>query len=200
MGKMKFSEIVSQRSLVERIAKWLLLSVLILVGVIVTVRCWSSSGPAGWKLPAWYIVLPAVVLLVGENAIKMWAVKKFSHKIPFYTFDIFLLLIITIFTDGMLISTFYIVILSEFYIGQESLSGNIAMGATSIGIFLITLVVSGYFRGGPVNIFTIISSAFNDLILLVLHFLNAFCLIVLHAVNLYAAQLVLNICFVVRII
>ncbi len=167
-GDGKISDLLSRRTFLQSLFRWLILSVLTLVGIIVIVRSWNDEYA---NFPAWYFVLPSVVLLVGENAVKMWAVKKYSHKIPFYALDIFLLLIITIFTDGMLISTFYIVILSEFYIGQESLSGNIAMGATSIGIFLITLVVSGYFRGGPVNIFTIISSAFNDLILLVLHFL-----------------------------
>ncbi len=166
--EIEFPDIVSRRSFIVRLSKWLILSVLILVGIIVTVRCWGSEY-AGF--PAWYFVLPSVVLLIGENAVKMWAVKKYTHKIPFYALDIFLLLIITIFTDGTLISTFYIVILSEFYIGQESLSGNIAMGASSIGIFLITLVVTGYFRGDDFNLITLVSNAFNDLILLVLHFL-----------------------------
>ena len=167
-GENRLSDILSSKNFLVRLSKWLVLSVLALVGIIVTVRSWREVY-AGF--PAWYFVLPAVVLLIAENAVKMWAVKKYSHKIPFYAIDIFLLLIITIFTDGMLISTFYIAILSEFYIGQESFSGNIAMGASSIGIFLITLVVSGYFRGDIVNFFAIVSSAFNDLILLVLHFL-----------------------------
>ncbi len=172
MAREKLTDILTRRGFLVRVSKWLLLSVLILVGVIVTVRCWGDDSPAGLAWPAWYIVLPAVLLLVGENAVKMWAVKRSAYKIPFYAVDIFLLLIITIFTDGSFISTFYIVILSEFYIWQESLSGNIAMGASSIGVFLITLVVSGYFRGGEIgNFFSTVSDAFNDLILLVLHFL-----------------------------
>ena len=168
MGKEKLTDILTRRGFLVRLSKWLVLSVLIVVGVIVIVRCW---GEEYLGLPSWYFVLPAVVMLVGENAIKMWAVKKFAYKIPFYVIDIFLLLIITIFTDGTLISTFYIVILSEFYIWQDSLPGNIAMGASSIGVFIITLVVSGYFRGDSVNLFSILTGAFNDLILLVLHFL-----------------------------
>lgn len=171
MAREKLTDILMRRGFLVRLSKWLVLSVLILVGVVVIVRCWGDDAPAGGGWPAWYIVLPAVVLLVGENAVKMWAVKKSAYKIPFYAFDIFLLLIITIFTDGSLISTFYIVILSEFYIWQDSLSGNIAMGASSLGVFIITFAVSGYFRSASVNLFTIVSNAFNDIILLVLHFL-----------------------------
>ncbi len=168
-GENKITDILLRKNFLARLSKWLVLSVITLVGIIVIVR---SRGGIYAGFPAWYFVLPAVVLLIGENAVKMWAVKKYSHKIPFYVLDILLLLIITIFTDGMLISTFYIAILSEFYIGQESLSGNIAMGASSIVTFIVTLIVSGYFRGGGrVNFFSVVSSAFNDLILLVLHFL-----------------------------
>ncbi len=166
--EIKFPDILAKKSFLGPLSKWLVLSVLVLVGIIVIVNNRGDSY-AGW--PAWYFVLPSVVSLIAENAVKMWAVKKYSHKIPLYALDVVLLLIITIFTDGSLISTFYIVILSEFYIGQESLSGNIAMGASSIGSFIVTLLLSGYFRGDAVNFGTVISNAFNDLILLVLHFL-----------------------------
>ncbi len=168
MATDRFEKLISRRGLIVRVSRWLVLTVLTLIGIIVVANNWEDSYLG---FPAWYIVLPAVVMLIGENAVKMWAVKKYSHKIPFYALDILLLLFITIFTDGSLISTFYIVILSEFYIGQEYLSGSIAMGASSIGIYLITLVVSGYFRGDTFNLMSLLSGAFNDLILLVLHFL-----------------------------
>ena len=121
-----FPDILSQRSLVVRIAKCIVFCSLALIGIIVTVNSWDGSY-AGF--PAWYFVLPAVVILLAENAVKIWAIKKYTHRIFFYALDIFLLLVITIVTNGMLISTFYIIILSEFYIRQESLSGNLAMGS-----------------------------------------------------------------------
>ncbi len=165
---LKLPDNLSANGFVVRLSKWLVLTGLILVSIIVIANNWEASFLG---FPAWYVVLPAVAVLVGENAIKIWAVKKYWQKIPFYVLDVLLLLLITIFTDGSLISTFYIVILSEFYIGQESLTGNIAMGASSIGTFLITLFVSGYFRGDSLGLVSLLTSAFNDLIILVLHFL-----------------------------
>ncbi len=166
--ELKFPDNLSVNGFLVRLSKWLILVGLILVGVIVIANNWELSF---FGFPAWYIVLPAVAMLVGENAIKIWAVKKYWQKIPFYALDVLLLLLITIFTDGSLISTFYIVILSEFYIGQEALAGSIAMGASSVGTFLITLVVSGYFRGDTFNLVSLLTNAFNDLIILVFHFL-----------------------------
>ncbi len=163
-----FPDILSQRSLVVRIAKCIVFCSLALIGIIVIVNSWDESY-AGF--PAWYFVLPSVVILLAENAVKIWAIKKYTHRIFFYALDIFLLLVITIVTNGMLISTFYIIILSEFYIRQESLSGNLAMGVSSIVIFLITLIVSNFLRGDTFNVLTVVASAFNDLIILALHFL-----------------------------
>ena len=163
----RISDLLSRSNVLATVAKSVVFCALGLIGIIVI---GNSTGTVYAGIPAWYIVLPAVVLLLAENAVKMWALKTMKQKAFFYALDIFLLLLITISTDGALISTFYIIILSEFYIWQESLPGNIAMGASSIGVYLITLIVSGTLRGDTFNIVTLLSAAFNDLVLLVLHF------------------------------
>ncbi|MDE7158329.1 MAG: hypothetical protein K2N74_02030 [Clostridiales bacterium] len=121
--------------------------------------------------PAWYVLLPVAIVLTAENGIKLWALKSYGGKIACYVFDVALLMTLTVFTDGVLISTLYIIILSEFYLTQKKLMNSIAMGATSIVLFLITFAVSGAARGSDVTVASLIASAINDLILLVLHFL-----------------------------
>ena len=142
---------------------------LIVVGGIVIFNSIDSRPFAG--IPAWYVVLPAVLVLLTENAIKIWALNRYTAKIICYVFDILLLLTITTFTDGALISTLYMIILSEFYLEQTTLTGSIAMCVSGMGTFLITLAVSGALQEGTINVTAIVANAFNDLILITMHFL-----------------------------
>ena len=91
---------------------------------------------------------------------------------PCYVLDIRCLIVLTIFSDGMLISTLYIIILSEFYLGQTSLMGSVAMGVASIVLFLVAFAVSGALKEQNVNIAMLISNGFNDILLMALHFLG----------------------------
>ena len=115
--------------LLSKLSKIVIFVALAVVGIIVIANNWWSEY-AG--IPVWYVVMPAILVLLAENAVKIWAVRQYAYKIACYVVDILLLLTITIFTDGMLISTFYIIILSEFYIGQKSITVNAIVGATSI--------------------------------------------------------------------
>ncbi len=121
---------------------------------------------------AWCVVLPVCVALAAENAVKIWGLHTFRQKIPCYVLDILLLTTLTVFTDGSLISTLYIIILSEFYLWQSNIASSIAMGAASIVLFLAALAVSGALKGESVHVTSLIAGAFNDLLLLVLHFLG----------------------------
>ena len=158
-----------EKSLFVRSWKLTVFCLLLLVEILLMVTNWKSVYFAG--IPSWYVELPVCFALTVENAVKIWAARKPGMKIMCYVFDSFALLALTIFSDGQLISTLYIVILSEFYFTQKNLVPSIAMGATSIGIFLIAFSVSGALRGENVNAVSLITKTFNDLILLVLHFL-----------------------------
>lgn len=153
----------------QRTAKALIFCLLIVIELLVFVNDWDTRGMAGF--PAWYVLLPTIIVLSVENAVKMWALRKFSHKITCYVLDTICLMLLTIFSDGTLISTIYIIILSEFYLSQANLSGCIAMCVANIGLFLLMLFISGTLKRQNVNIVTLVSNAFNDIILLVLHFL-----------------------------
>ncbi len=152
---------------VFRAAKILIFCLLIAVEIIIAVM--NARGREGLEYAIW-VILGIEIALTAENAVKMWVLKKFRGKIACYVLDTLLLLVLTYFTDGTLISTLYIIILSEFYISQEKLSGSIAMGACSIVLFLVMFGVSHSF-GERIDLGWILSNAFNDLIILVLHFL-----------------------------
>ena len=85
--------------------------------------------------------------------------------------DVLILLVLTYFSDGNLISTLYIIILSEFYLTQKKLAGSIAMCVCDICLFLITLAVSSALKNDTVDIGAVIINAVNDLFLFSLHFL-----------------------------
>lgn len=137
----------------------------VLVVLIVNNRTLVYAG-----VDAWMVNLPVAVALLAENAVKIWALKSYQPKIACYVLDILCLMTLTIFSDGMLISVLYIVILSEFYLNQQKLRASIAMCVTSIGLFLITFAVSGVTKDGTFSLVPLITSAFNDLIIFVLHF------------------------------
>ncbi len=151
-----------------RIGKILIFCVLIVVEIAVAVsnRSITSAG-----IRALWVIIPAEVLLAAENAVKMWGLKKFKYKIACYVLDVLLLLVLTYFTTGTLISTLYVVILTEFYVSQEKLSGSIAMGVCSVVLFLVVFAVSNALKGQDVDVGALVAGAFNDLIILVLHFL-----------------------------
>ncbi len=155
-------------TVIVRFAKLIIYLLLIVAAIVLVVTNRSARYYAG--IPAWYVLLPVSVFLCAENAVKLWACKTYPARIACYVFDTLLLMTLTIFSDGTLISTLYIIVLSDFYIEQPDLRGTIAMGVASMVLFLITFAISGALRGEGVNVTALIADAFNDLILLVLHF------------------------------
>ena len=154
---------------IVRIGNGVIFFLLVFIGILLAVDNWRFEPMFG-QVRAWHAYLPVLFVLLIENAIKIWVLKTFPQKIACYVLDTLCLVVLTIFTDGQLISTLYIVILSEFYLGQERISGSIAMGAASIVIFLIARAVSGVLNGDSVNLAGLITGAFNDLLLMALHF------------------------------
>ena len=152
-----------------RAGKALVFCLLLLIEIFILVNNWNSKGLGNF--PAWYVLLPTAAVLTIENAVKFWGLHKFPHKIPCYAFDTICLMLFTIFSDGSLVSTVYIIILSEFYLSQSNLSGSIAMCVTNIGLFLLMRVISSVLESREVDPASLISNAFNDIILIVMHFL-----------------------------
>ena len=151
------------------IGKVLIFLALVLAEIILAVDCRNTEVEGG--IPALLVILPVSAALAAENAVKLFALRSFKRRIVCYVIDILLLLVLTYFSGGRLISTLFVVILSEFYLSQEKLAGNIAMGVCSAVLYLAMLAVSQMLRDEPVALDVLISNAFEDLIIFVLHFL-----------------------------
>ncbi len=141
---------------------------LIFMEFVFVANNWGSAYYAG--IPAWYVILPVCIFFTAENAVKLWALKKFSEKIAFYVIDVLCLLVLTMFSDGSLISTLYIIILTEFYFSQPKLAASIAMWSASMVLFLVTFALTNTLKGIGFNVISLVSAMLNDLLLIALHF------------------------------
>ena len=150
------------------IGKVLIFLALVLVEIIIAVDCRDARVEG---IRALLVILPVSAALAAENAVKLFALRSFKQRIVCYVIDLLFLLVLTYFSGGRLISTLFVVILSEFYLSQEKISGNIAMGVSSVVLYLGMLSLSQALRDEPVELDLLISSAFNDLIIFALHFL-----------------------------
>ena len=167
------------------IGRVLIFLALVLVLIILAVNCRDTYVEGIWSLA---VILPVSVALIAENAVKLFALRAFKQRIVCYVIDLAFLLVLTYFSGGRLTSTLFIVILSEFYLSQEKLACNIPMGVCSVVLYLSMLAVSQLLRDEPVELDLLISSAFNDLIVLVLHFLIMNFLLLIYRKNEEIAQ------------
>ena len=167
------------------IGKVLIFLALVFVLIILAVNCRDMYFEGIRSL---VVILPVSFALLIENAVKLFALRSFKRRIVCYVADLLLLLVLTCFSGGRLISTLFIVILSEFYLSQEKLAGNIAMGVCSVVLYLSMLALSQLLRAEPVELDLLISNAFNDLIVLVLHFLLVNFLLLIYRKNEEIAQ------------
>lgn len=141
----------------------LLLSILIVLIV-------ANQSLNRFGVTSWFVTFPVAVVLLVENAIKFWALKSYPAKIVCYVLDSLSLLVLTLFSDGTLISTLYLIILSEFYLNQKSITASVVMWVSSMFIFLVTFALSSVFKSEGFSITRLLTNAFNDLILFVVHF------------------------------
>ena len=167
------------------IGKVLIFLALVLVLIILAVDCRDMYFEG---IRAIVVILPVSAALLIENAVKLFAIRTFKRRIVCYVIDLAFLLVLTCFSGGRLISTLFIVILSEFYLSQEKLAGNIAMGVCSVVLYLAMLALSQLLRAEPVELDMLISNAFNDLIVFALHFLLVNFLLLIYRKNEEIAQ------------
>ena len=155
----------------EFLQRWgnaLIFCLLLFVEILLLFGNWNSVHFN--NIRAWWVLLPVCAFLAAENAVKIWMLRAFREKIACYVLDTLCLIVLTVFSDGSLISTLYIIILSEFYLGQKNIAGSIAMGAASIVLFLVAFAISGALKDEPVQVTSLIAGAFNDILLMALHF------------------------------
>ena len=141
----------------------------LLIAILITLIVLNQSDYS-FGVRSWYVTFPAAIVLLGENAIKFWVAKRYPVKTVCYVFDILSLMVLTLFSDGTLISILYLSILSEFYLNQKSVTASVAMWLSSMFIFLVTFALSSIFKSGGFSLSRLLSNAFNDIILFIVHF------------------------------
>ena len=120
-------------------------------------------------MPMFWGVLAVECVLVLENIVKMFVLKKFSHKIACYVIDFIGLLTLTLLTRTSLVSTLCMVILSEFYLSTRSFGANVAMAAVWEVFYLAIRVTTAFVWENEIDNETITGTA-NDMLIIVIHF------------------------------
>ncbi len=120
----------------------------------------------------WFAVLPLELLILINNAVKMWLLKSFRYKIICYIADSALLLLLTAVTGSAYLTTLYILILTEFYLSADKLFYNFIAFVCSAVLYCVTYGFSSYFIAyNAVGVVTIVSECFNSLIIIGVHYL-----------------------------
>lgn len=117
------------------------------------------------------------VLIIVNNAIKLWAIEKFKHKIICYAVDSLLFLFLTMFstgstaTDNVTLVTLYLLFLTEFYLSSEKFLYCLIMGFASIAAFLVTYYMTMfYILRVPPKVVDIIVQSLTNILIIAIHF------------------------------
>lgn len=141
--------------------RWVYLLVIVIFEIILI----------GNSLPNALLIACIELAFLVENILKIWVVKNYKWKIVCYVFDVIFLFFLNFLSDGTLISSLYIVVLTEFYLTQKKMGSCIVMAVSATVVFVVTTSVSAYLIDRSIVIEKILSSVFNDLIIIFFHFL-----------------------------
>ncbi|MGN1234801.1 MAG: sensor histidine kinase [Christensenellaceae bacterium] len=134
-----------------------------LVGLEVIILFQSWTGKAFW----W--TLAASVVLMIENAVKMFGLKSFKQKIACYVIDFIVLLVLSLLSHTTMVSTLCMVILSEFYLSSDHTSANIAMMLLWEVAYAIIRASSVIWFGGTLTS-AYLTEVVNDCFIIFIHF------------------------------
>ena len=165
-------EALDHLNVFHKYAKFFIWGALLIASVFLIV---NDRAPKFGIPASWYITLPVSLLFLIENAVKLWSMHTFKSKIAFYVIDVLCLLVLTIFASSVLITTMYLIILTEYYLSQDRLGGSIFMCVVCIVILFTTFAFSEFLRSQDdhtkFNFIAVASSMVSDLMLIVIHFL-----------------------------
>lgn len=141
---------------------WIYFAVLILLEIILVVNNVSNA----------LVILSVEAAFTIENAVKIWGTKKKDGvgRIICYVFDFICLMVLTYFSDGTIISTLLIVVLSEFYL-NFTFTSNIVMFVFSAVMFVVIGAVSSWLKDSVFALEKVLTNAANDLLVISFHFL-----------------------------
>lgn len=143
-------------------------SSLALVVLEILILCGNlESNIAG--IPRWIPILGVEIVFTISIALNTFICKEFKHRIACYVVDVLAQFALTLLASGSYLCYVYLLILTEFYISNESLWGNIVMGSASLIIYLVTYGISASWLDGR-GVMDIVTSCFGELTIILFHF------------------------------
>lgn len=122
-------------------------------------------------IPCWIPVLGVEVVFTISIVLNTFVCKEFRHRIICYVVDFLSQFALTLLASGSsyYLCYVYLLILTEFYISNERLSGSIVMVSASLIVYLVTYGMSAsWLKDEPVM--TILASCVGDLTVILFHF------------------------------
>ncbi|MGN1052287.1 MAG: sensor histidine kinase, partial [Candidatus Scatosoma sp.] len=117
------------------------------------------------------LVCVSVAVLTGAETVKLVALKKFRAKLWCYVLDFTAAFCLTAVTGSRYLSTLYMIILTDYYISAEKLTASLLGCFVSLGVYVVTMWVSGLIRQTDGAGLWVFAQSFNDLVILMVHFI-----------------------------
>lgn len=129
----------------------------------------------------WLLLTSAIIssLIIVNNAVKLWAFKKFKHKLINYAVDYVLFLPLTMFSSGnstsgaVTLVVLYLIFLTEFYLSSDRFIYCLIMVFASIVALLITYYITIYYiQGIAPNVLDTVLQGLTSVIIIAIHFIT----------------------------
>ena len=117
------------------------------------------------------LVCVSVAVLTGAEIVRLAALKQFRAKLWCYALDSMAAFCLTAVTGSRYISTLYMIILTDYYVSAEKLTASLAGCLVSLGVYVVTMWVSGLIRQTDGAGLWVFAQSFNDLVILIVHFI-----------------------------
>lgn len=159
------------KEVVIRLGKWILLFFLLFTELMVLLQQLEICREADSWWPFFAVVCVLVTLSVTE-AVKLFAVKKFSRKIACYILDGVAVFLLTALSGSTYLSTLYMIILTEFYASSLKILPSSIVCLLCMGVYLVTYSASNWVRlGESLPVLQLVAQCFNALVVLAVHYL-----------------------------
>lgn len=153
-----------------RLGRGLLFGILVFVEILILLQ---QAGRAVASHKWWWLAatLGVEAVLTISEAIKLFAVKGFRNKVYCYVIDFVAAFVLTGVTGSTFLSTLYVIVLTEFYLSSEKILPSAVLCVLCMAVYVVTFGASNWFLyGESVSVLPLLSQCFNDLLILVIHF------------------------------
>lgn len=153
--------------------KMILLAVLVMTEIAVIAQA-AVNNDGHNAMRDMFVVCGCCTALLMFVAFDSFAIKKFALRMLFFGAEIFLLLVICIFTGNSLLSTLYCVILTQLYLNLDRFSDKLAVFGVSCAMYAVSFIVGWVLTHAGSTIFNsaveIVSGVVFGLLVMIAHF------------------------------